>query len=129
MIKDVSRDHTLDMPGDNITPIYAFDKYYKITIPDRIDWETGPPLNGDSVWYKDGSKMDIGAGAGIYGGRPRGQLSISLVKFAAVFQAETVAIIRCAKNLLDIGTTNKRVVIFSDSQAALKALEAEQISS
>ena len=41
----------------------------------------------------------------------------------SVFQAETFAINRLALNLLDKDTQNKNIIIYSDSQAAIKALD------
>jgi ribonuclease HI len=45
-----------------------------------------------------------------------------LGKFASVFQTEIYAILLCAYENIRRAYKNKRILIFSDSQAALKAL-------
>ena len=56
--------------------------------------------------------------------------SISLNKEATVFQAEAVAIEKAAKFLIDQSETqDKYIRIFSDSQAVLKALDKEGVTS
>ncbi|XP_039314871.1 uncharacterized protein LOC120359800 [Solenopsis invicta] len=50
--------------------------------------------------------------------------SLPLDGYATVFQTEIVAILRCAQLALEVKETGGRVRICSDSQAAIKALEA-----
>jgi len=58
----------------------------------------------------------------VYGLRPNRSYCLPLDKFAADFQSEIYAILQCAYK-------NKRILIFCDSQAALKALSGPKVTS
>jgi hypothetical protein len=68
-------------------------------------------------------------GSGIFGLRPNGTLSFPLGKFTTVFQTEVYAILQCACENLRRAYRNKRILIFSDSQAALRALSGPKVTS
>jgi ribonuclease HI len=74
--------------------------------------------------YTDGSKTVDGVGAGIYCERPGTEIQVSLGSLTTIFQAEVYAIELCAVMLLERQTASKTIRIFSDSQAALKALDS-----
>jgi ribonuclease HI len=65
-----------------------------------------------------------GTGAGIHGVRPEIDIKMSLGGHATVFQAEVYAIIYCLLENIKRSYHNKKIYIFSDSQAALKALNS-----
>ena len=65
-----------------------------------------------------------GVGAGIYGERPGIEAQISLGSFTTIFLAEVHAIELIAVMLMERQTANKTIRIFSDSQAALEALDS-----
>jgi ribonuclease HI len=91
----------------------------------REDWTTGqgaPPEVKGLVWYTDGSKMNGGTGARVYGQSLRRRLSFSLGKYSTVFQAEIYAILACVYEIQTLNRSERYVSICSDSQAALKAL-------
>jgi hypothetical protein len=93
----------------------------------REEWTKGsgaPPEVKGLVWYKDGFKMREGTGAGVYGQSLRRRLSFSLGRYAPVFQAEA-----CVYEIQLQNRPEKYVSICSDSQAALKALQAVRITS
>jgi len=93
----------------------------------REEWTRGPgtpPLIKGLVWFTDGSKMMEGNGAGVYGQSLERRLSIPLGKHATVFQAEVYVILACVYEIETQGRPEKYVSICSDSQAALKALQA-----
>jgi ribonuclease HI len=81
------------------------------------------------VWFTDGSQIQEGTGAGVYGQSIRRRLSFSLGKHATVFQAEVFAILACAHVIKAHGIPEKHVSICSDSQAALKPLRAVRTTS
>jgi len=81
------------------------------------------------TWYTDGSKIGDKAGAGIWGDHGRTKIPIPLGRFVTVFQSEVVAILQCAQMLLRRKIRDKKITIYSDSQAALKALNAYQTES
>ncbi|XP_043468334.1 uncharacterized protein LOC122502375 [Leptopilina heterotoma] len=101
----------LSMVQDRMIKRVKFKPSFKIITPSRMDWKKGFPL-GDDVWYTDGSKMDCGAGFGIY--RKTGCIKVaeSLGQYATVWQTE-----------------DKRISICVDSQAALWALKNHTIES
>jgi len=74
------------------------------------------------IRFTDGSRTDLGTGSGIYGLKPNKSYSFSLGKFASVFQTEIYAILLCAYENIRRVYKNKQILIFYDSQAALKAL-------
>jgi ribonuclease HI len=70
-----------------------------------------------------------GTGAGIYGQSVRRRLSLSLGRYATVFQAKVFAILACAHDIRDHGTPKKHVSICSDSLTALRAVRAVRTTS
>ena len=81
------------------------------------------------VWYTDGSRTAEGTGSGVYRQSANRRLSIHLGKHATVFQAEVYAILACAHEIESHDWPEKYVSICSDSQAALKALQAAKTTS
>jgi ribonuclease HI len=77
------------------------------------------------IWYTDGSRR----GSGIRGLRPNSSLSFSLGKFATVFQTEIYAVFQCACENIRRAYRNKRILIISDCEAALKALSGPKVMS
>jgi ribonuclease HI len=61
--------------------------------------------------------------------RPNRSFSFPFGKFATVFQTEIYAILQCAYENIRRAYKNKRILIFSDSQAALKALSGPKVIS
>jgi len=80
------------------------------------------------VWFTDGPKME-GNGAGVYGQSVGRRLSLSLGRYATVSQAEIYAILACVHEIQSQNRPEKYVCICSDSQAALKALQAVRTTS
>jgi hypothetical protein len=56
--------------------------------PDRSEWKEGfqPDRKGELIWYTDGSKTNIGTGAGVYCDGTRQKLSFSLGQYTTVFR-------------------------------------------
>jgi ribonuclease HI len=127
--KNVS-DPILDMRSDHTTPLYKYSKFFNIII-DADHWKNKDPMFPEDVliWYTDGSKADSGTGSGIYGLRPKRSYCFPLDKFATVFQTEIHAILQCAYENIRRAYKNKQILIFSDSQAALKALSGPKVTS
>jgi ribonuclease HI len=127
--KDV-RDPILDMWSDHTNPIYNYHKFFNIII-DADYWRNKDPVFPEDVlmWYTDGSRTDSGTGSGIYGLRPNRRYCFPLGKFATVFQTEIYAILQCAYENIRRAYKNKRILIFSDSQVALKALSGLKVTS
>jgi len=81
------------------------------------------------VWYTEGSRTAEGTGAGVYGQSANRRLSIPLGKHATVFKAAVYTILACAEEIATQDRPEKYVSICSDSQAALKALQAAKTPS
>jgi ribonuclease HI len=80
------------------------------------------------VWFTDGPRMEEGTGAGVFGQSVNRGISISLGKHTTVFQAEVYAILACVHKVRTQDWPEKYASICSDSQAALKALQAARTS-
>jgi ribonuclease HI len=81
------------------------------------------------IWFTDGSRDDSGKGSGIFGLRPSRSLSFPLGKYATAFQTEIYAILQCACENIRRAYRNRRIIIFSDSQPALRALSGPKVIS
>lgn len=120
----------LTMQSDKCTPQYIFDKNFKVTIPQRNLWEENNPLSFEDInIFTDGSKMETGSGIGIFSMNPNIEISKPLDTYTTITQAETFAIIEACNVLTKENTTDKRINIFSDSQASLKALDRHCVTS
>jgi ribonuclease HI len=123
-------DPILDMRLDYTFPVYHCSKIFKVI----INWDylrTKDPLFPEDalIWFTDGSRADSGTGSGICGLRPNSSLRFPLGKFATVFQTEIYAILQCACENIRRASKHKRILIFSDSQAPLKALSSPKVTS
>jgi ribonuclease HI len=91
--------------------------------------QTSPVPEDSLIWFTDGSRMPSGTGSGIFGVRPNRSLGFSLGKFPTVFQTEIYAILQSAFENRRRAYRNKRILIFSESQAALRALDGPKVTS
>ena len=91
-------------------------------------WNRGPwtPIVKGLVLFMDGSGMTEGTGAGVCGQSSGRRLSISMGKYATVFQAEVFAICACLYEIQTNTRPGKCVSTCSDSRAALRALQANK---
>ena len=117
----------LVLPGELVRP------RLNLEINFETSTEAAEP-DGDSdalTCYTDGSKLESGVtGAGVhFPGAVCGDISVPLGHHASVFQAEVLAIILAAERLISIHrvTPFDRVIIYSDSQAAIKATNSLKI--
>ena len=111
--------------------VFLWDKKYKINLQ---SFETGlPQTEADIFAFSDGSKtLDglTGSGYVIY----QNEVSIHedhfhLGKYTTVFQAEIYAILKVATHLDEMRTSNQKIIIHSDSQAAILALNNTRVTS
>lgn len=111
---------------DRIVCQYFFDPPFKVEIKDREAWTEKELKKGEKevFWFSDASKTDSGTGIGVHCDTLTNDLSISLNNSSSVFQAEIFAIDQCAKECLKMGCNVDSVCIYSDSQAALRALDS-----
>ena len=97
---------------------------YEVIKTTRQDWESGgPEIPKRSIkFYTDGSKIGDRTGAGITD--PGLKISVPMGKWTTVFLAEIYAILECTARCLKRNYRHTIICIFSDSQAALKALKS-----
>ena len=112
-------------------PVYNLEPKYRVTMLAREDWTRSPrtPVVKGLVWFTNGSRTAEGTGAGVYGQSVNRRLRIPLGKHATVFQAEVYAILACAQEIEAQHRPEKYVSICSDSQVALKAIQAAKTTS
>jgi len=113
-------DPLLEMWEDHTTPVYYYSKVFRVI----TDWDhrknKGPVFPEYAlIWFTDASRATSGTGSDIFGSRPNRSFSFPLGKFATVFQTEIYAILQCACENIRRAYKKKRILIFSDSQAAL----------
>lgn len=127
----------LSFPVDKTQEVIrSFGHRYRTIVPDRDYYNNTvipiQPNHPDEVYcFTDGSRTEEGTG---FGFAIRGhELSIDgskpLCKYATVFQAETAAISEALGWLIRENTTARSVTIFSDSQAAVRALAGHHMNS
>ena len=126
LVEKVCNHSILGMPSDLMPRKTSNQRSYSVSIPERADWDQKRMEleKADIRVYSDGSKTNSGVGAGIYCNNPRTEISICLGKHSSIFQAEIHAIEICARMLNQMQLENKTIKVYSDSQAALKALES-----
>jgi hypothetical protein len=92
-----------------IRPEFNFKPKYKVTMLPREELTkgTGTPVVKGFIWFKDGSRMKKGTGAGLYGQSVGRRLIISLGRYATLFHAAIYAILACAYEIELYGTPEK----------------------
>ena len=130
-IDKVVKERELLMPSDYLIPTYNFHQNFQTYITSRNIWheKQWKFKKNDVIWYTDGSKTDEGTGAGINGVKPEKSISISLGNHCTVFQSEVIAITECLRENVNMQHSGKSIHIFTDSQAAIKAIEAYKTKS
>jgi len=77
-------------------------------------------------WFTDGAKNSEGVGAGIYCANPQIEFSFSITEHGTVFQAELIAIKRCAELCLEEMLSQKNIFIASaKSKAKLQLISSK----
>jgi hypothetical protein len=86
-----------------------------VRLPDRSEWDRGivPLGKRGLIWYTDGSKMNEGTGAVVYGHGMGQSFSFSLGRYATVFQAEVYAIKACTDESIKRGYCDRNIYILS----------------
>jgi hypothetical protein len=123
------RDPILDMRSDHAIPIYNYSKFFNVII-DAEYWRNKDPMFPEDVlvWYTDGSRTDSGTASGIHGFRPNRSYCFPLGKYVTVFQTKIYAILQRAYENIRRAYKNKRIIIFSESQAAIKAPSGPKVT-
>lgn len=119
------------LPSDVMKKMFMFKRNFKVELSNKVEWKgissTYNIQRGTLVWFTDGSKTKEGTGAGVFG--PRTNYSEAMGHHPNICQAELHAIERCAAINLSRGYANRRIAILSDSQAAIRAINAYVVTS
>jgi ribonuclease HI len=123
-------DPLLDMRSDYTIPVYHHSKTFSVII-DRDYWKNKDLVFPENalIWFTHSSRADSGTGSGIFAIRPNRSFSFPLGGFATVFQTEIYAILQCACENKRRAYNYKQILIFSDNQAAFKALSRPKVTS
>ena len=117
-LEEVENDHKKDI---------CLRKTYKVDLA-----KTDHPTKEGLVIYTDGSKMDQGVGFGYHYTDPEygyyEELG-ALRKEGTVFQAEIMALKKAAERMIRVSTKDQKITIYTDSQAALMAMDSRMTSS
>jgi hypothetical protein len=119
------------MGVDVVKQVFHLIPTYGVATLTREEWTRRPgtpPAVKGLVWFTDGSRTSEGTGAGVYGQSANRRLSISLVNMP-VFQADVHAILVCDHEIEYQDDPEKYISICSDSQTAMKALQAAKTTS
>ena len=115
-----------DCSSDYMVPKLEFLRKPDITIRE-YGWLSGlRPDTRTFNFFTDGSKMEGGVGAAVYCRELGIRNSYKLPDDCSVFQAEILAAKMASDLALSSGTENSQVNLFIDSQAAIKAISADQ---
>ena len=117
----------LQMPADRIKKTKVFERNFECQIMNKKNAiRSKSVFNQNTVKvYTDGSKLDGWVGAGFYAEYPNSspkQAFFHLGIYSTMFQADVLAILEVAKNLLLKKMHNLSIVILIDSQAAINPI-------
>ncbi|XP_017880834.1 uncharacterized protein LOC108625369, partial [Ceratina calcarata] len=122
----------LEAATDKISLTFCFGKRFRTMIPGRDEWKNGK-LEGFAnwnTWFTDGSKDEENATGCAWVSESTGESgSEYLGKFATVYQAEVVAVLRCAEGLIRSGIRGENIIIFTDSESTVKTMERSSFRS
>ena len=119
---------------DLIPEVTILDRRFSIRINDRIQAKDLPPNLPSNTWqiFTDGSKQGNSTGAGFTVFKHLTEhhaIHFSLGTIATVYQCELFAINMGANWAINNVNPHSDIVIFSDSQAVIKALNNHQVKS
>jgi len=113
----LSKHTSLPRSTDYVQPI--------VNIETRTDWDNLPHQFENAVnIYTDGSKLNSQTGGGVFSPELDIKVSFRLQDHCSVFQAEVMAIQEAITHLDTSVHHDIHTFIFSDSQAALRALDS-----
>lgn len=115
---------------DYIIPQTIFGRAFDLVIPVREEWTENSFLSEfDITIFTDGSKSEMGCGAGFYVRDPHTKRAFKLPDDSSIFQCEIFAIDKACDYINQLELEGKSIAICVDSQAALKALTSYSIKS
>lgn len=120
----------MHLKTDYICPTFKFERSFELNIAERSLWENNIlPLVNSKQFYTDGSLINEQAGAGAFCECPKVELAIPLGTHCSIYLAEIAGLIKCCQKIKELKTVDEVISIYTDSQAAIKALKNPKISS
>jgi ribonuclease HI len=122
--------HNNNENTDKCAKVWNLERKFKTHIRERENWNHELHAQPEAIkWYSDGSKKDGKVGSGIYCPQLRIANSFRLSDHGTVMQAEMTGIKLCVDELIERNIMQKQIIIWSDSQAAIKAIENNILTS
>jgi ribonuclease HI len=121
----------LAAPADRTAPSYIFDRPFRTSIPEPEVWLNIYEAENPNIirWFTDASVNENGAGYGIFNANTETEYWGPLGTQAEITQSELAAIIICALQIGKNQHRNSRIHLYTDSQAAIKALSSYKVES
>lgn len=102
---------------------------YNTIINERSNWNQGLFIEKNiNCWYSDGSKRDERVAFGVYNPIRDLVLEARISNHGTIMQAEMKGIEECARRSKELNVRGGKVLILSDSQAAIKALRNVKVT-
>ena len=121
----------LEAPMDKSTPLYIFEKPFRVSVPEPEMWINVYEAGNPHIirWFTDASVKENGSGYGIFNANQETEYCGPLGTQVEVTQAELTAIFICSLQIAEKQYGNSTIHIYTDSQAAIKALSSYKIES
>ena len=105
-------------------------QHIDVHVPTRELWDQNQVIRrGELEIYTDGSKTEVGTGAGVFCEELHVQISEKMDNSCTVFQAEVLALKLAADHLISKNINGRDISFYVDSQAAITALNNYTVSS
>jgi len=119
----------IGMPMGHLVKAFSPEIYFTVKIGTRDNWEPETDCDGVLKCFTDGSKHSgqTGAAYSVPSHEPMEEL-FSLGKWATVYQAETVAVLRIAEALLANAVDQQTIHIYVDNQGVLESIKGVWIT-
>jgi ribonuclease HI len=126
----ICRVGNFNLETDKCKRIWNFSRNFKTVIKDRDNWQSCMEnIHDPLIWFTDGSKRDDQVACGIYCVQTDLRRSLRLSDYGTVMQAETVGLMTATEIMINDSIINRNIIILTDSQALIKAIEKNTISS
>ncbi len=103
---------------------FSFENDFHVCFPSRDDWEKGKVVDNDTIQFFTDGKLLGRVGSGVFSHQLDINLAFRLPDYCSVFQAKVIAISEVMDWLRYNTISSRDIVIFTDSQAAIKTLKA-----
>lgn len=115
---------------DDSCPITWHINKFTAVVNERNNWSYGLNIrNNPYCWYTDGSKKEDRVGFGIHNPVLNVNIAERISGHGTIMQAEVKGIEQCAIECIKRQITGKNILILTDSQAAIKAINRPLVNS